>query len=197
MVSVVPRRERKVRRESSGPRRHRPRPRVVPRWADKRASAKSADNQAGRAVGDQLASAADPSTRCPARSTSPYPIARCFTRCSHHPPPSFRETGAVTNLPGGALVFLSRAARRSPTACWTPARVGHRVSVLFTQAVARAATRKRNRSKAARHHRLNGPACRPNTRADLENRRDPVSSTAGVLDVSFATRKNEPYPGGS
>jgi hypothetical protein len=45
-----------------------------------------------------------------ALSTSPYPIALCFTRCSHHTPTCLRETGAVTTLPGESLV--SRRGRR-------------------------------------------------------------------------------------
>ena len=47
----------------------------------------------------------------PPRDVSTQPTALsalCFTRCRRHPPPSFRETGAVTSLPGGDLMFPSR-----------------------------------------------------------------------------------------
>jgi hypothetical protein len=36
-------------------------------------------------------------------------IALCFTPRSRHPPTSFRETGAVTTLPGVVALFPSRA----------------------------------------------------------------------------------------
>jgi hypothetical protein len=72
-------------------------------------------------------------------STSPYPSALRFTRCSHHLPTCFRETGAVTTLPGESPV--SRRERRGDYArCSSErGRRGHRGSSLLPKTLMRRA----------------------------------------------------------
>ena len=81
------------------------------------------------------------------RPTSTYPIALCFTRCSHHPPTGFRKTGASATLPAGIL--SSRRGRHVDHARGARTDAGVVIDVLFSLTIIGAPPR-RSRDHAPR-----------------------------------------------